>query len=63
MHSAYNVEARSMRVRSLGIAGWRGWRIHRALCDVCDEGEKTRAPVGAGGKIVKMIQPVIMARA
>jgi hypothetical protein len=25
--------------------------------------EKPRAPVGAGGKIVKMIQPVIMARA
>lgn len=25
--------------------------------------EKTRAPVGAGSKIVKMIQPVIMARA
>jgi hypothetical protein len=45
----------------------RGWRIHRALCDVC--GPETlgvgnpRPAVGTGSEIVQMIEPVMMALA
>jgi hypothetical protein len=39
---------------------WRGWRIHRASCDVCDSG---RAAIGAGSKIMQVVEVVIMALA